>query len=71
MIVDECRERKLVVAERVAAAACGVVAVIHADGLLEKVEYFQPEVFLIDLDAPGRDSPESLRSARAAHARRW
>jgi response regulator NasT len=70
MIVDECHERKLVVAERVAAADCEVVAVIHADDdLLEKIEHFQPDVILIDLDAPGRDSLESLRSVQATHPR--
>lgn len=70
MIVDECHERKLVVAERVAAADCEVVAVIHADDdLLEKVEHFQPDVILIDMDAPGRDTLESLRSVQAAQPR--
>ena len=45
---------------------CEVVAFAHADDdLLSVVNQHQPDVVIIDMDAPNRDTLESLRSVQA------
>lgn len=70
MLVDESRPRSVAVAEQLQSAQCEVVACLTpADDLLEEVARVRPDVVIIDIDLPGRDTLESLRSVQAAAPR--
>lgn len=61
MIVDDDRCRLAQLQEALVAAGSEVVAWLgNNDDLLFAVEHHQPDVILIDVDAPGRDTLESL-----------
>ena len=65
MLVDECRERELVVAALLTSVDCDVVASLTPeDDLLEQVRRHQPDVVIIDMDSPSRDTLENLRTVQ-------
>ncbi len=66
MLVDECRERSAVVAHLLQLAECNVIASLSPeDNLLEQVDRHRPDVVIIDIDLPGRDTLESLRNVQS------
>ncbi len=66
LLVNQCRERQSLVAEHLREAGCEIVAGLALeDDLLTEVRERDPDVVLIDLDSPGRDILESLRSVQA------
>ncbi len=66
MLVDECRERSAVVAHLLQSADCNVIASLSPeDNLLEQVDRHRPDVVIIDIDLPGRDTLESLRNVQS------
>jgi len=66
MLVDEQPDRLDLLSEKLAGDGCGVVACVRPeDDLLAAVRRHQPEVVIIDMDSPSRDTLESLRSVQA------
>jgi two-component system, response regulator / RNA-binding antiterminator len=67
MLVDEQPERQAVVAEMLKTAGCEVVASLTPeDDLLAQVANVRPDVVIIDMESPGRDTLESLRSVQSS-----
>jgi len=67
MLVDEQPERQAVVAEMLKTAGCEVVASLTPDDdLLAQVADVRPDVVIIDMESPSRDTLESLRSVQSA-----
>jgi response regulator NasT len=67
MLVDEQPERQLIVAEMLETVGCEVVASLTPeDDLLDRVAQVRPDVVIIDMDSPSRDTLESLRSVQSA-----
>jgi response regulator NasT len=67
MLVDEQPERQAVVAEMLKTAGCEVVASLTPDDdLLARVADVRPDVVIIDMESPSRDTLESLRSVQSA-----
>ena len=70
MVVDEHLERQEGVSKILASVGCEVVASLKpADDLLDQVMSHQPDVVIIDMDSPSRDTLESLRSVQSAMPR--
>jgi response regulator NasT len=70
MVVDESLERQEGVAEILESVDCEVVASLSpGDDLLGQVLKHQPEVVIIDMDSPSRDTLESLRNVQSAMPR--
>lgn len=59
LIADEREERALAVKAELEKLKC-LVSVCAPDSLLKSVETHQPDVIVIDIDSPGRDTLESL-----------
>lgn len=67
MLVDEQPERQAVVAEMLKTVGCEVVASLTPeDDLLAQVAQVRPDVVIIDMESPSRDTLESLRSVQSA-----
>jgi response regulator NasT len=67
MLVDEQPERQAVVAEMLKTVGCEVVASLTPeDDLLAQVADVRPDVVIIDMESPSRDTLESLRSVQSA-----
>jgi len=63
LLVDENAERCRLVEAALTAAGHGVVvAVSGTENLLAKVREIEPDVIIVDLDAPNRDALEHMRS---------
>ncbi len=63
LVVDEARERAAVLEDGLAQAGCIVLAVVKpGEDLARIVRERQPDVIIIDIDSPGRDTLESLRA---------
>jgi len=70
MVVDEHLERQEGVAKILSSVGCEVVASLKpADDLLDQVMSHQPDVVIIDMDSPSRDTLENLRSVQSAMPR--
>ena len=70
MLVDEQRDRRDVLVNMLDCADCDLVCVLDsAEDLLRKVGQFLPDVVIIDIDLPSRDTLESLRSVQASDPR--
>ncbi len=66
MLVDEQAERLTVVAEMLETVGCEVVASLTPeDDLLGQVAQVRPDVVIVDMDSPSRDTLESLRSVQS------
>jgi len=69
-VVDEHLERQEGVAKILSSVGCEVVASLKpADDLLDQVMSHQPDVVIIDMDSPSRDTLENLRSVQSAMPR--
>ena len=70
MLVDAELERRSVLLEQFSCKECNIVAVASAtDNLLEMINQHQPDVIIIDMDAPNRDTLEDLRSVQSTMPR--
>lgn len=66
MLVDEQAERLTVVAEMLETVGCEVVASLTPeDDLLGQVAQVRPDVVIVDMDSPSRDTLESLRNVQS------
>ena len=69
-MVDEHLERQEGVAKILSSVGCEVVASLKpTDDLLDQVMSHQPDVVIIDMDSPSRDTLESLRNVQSAMPR--
>lgn len=67
MLVDERPERLEVISAKLDGDGCRVVACVRPnDDLVALVRRHDPEVIIIDLDSPSRDTLEGLRSVQAS-----
>jgi response regulator NasT len=67
MLVDEKPDRLAFISEKLDGDGCRVVACVRPDDdLLACVRQHDPEVIIIDIDSPGRDTLENLRSLSSA-----
>lgn len=63
MLVDEKPERLSFISEKLDGDGCEVVACVRPEeDILASVRRFDPEVIIIDIESPSRDTLESLRS---------
>ena len=70
LLVDDSPERRASVQQSLAEVGCEVVGfAASSDDLLQHVQQLNPEVVIIDLEAPGRDTLESLHSVQSAAPR--
>jgi len=70
MLVDESQQRSAAVAGVLQSVDCEVVACLSPEqDLLAEVARYRPDVVIIDIDLPSRDTLESLRSVQAANPR--
>lgn len=70
MLIDESRQRSAAVAEVLHSVECEVVACLSPEqDLLSEVARYRPDVVIIDIDLPSRDTLESLRSVQASDPR--
>lgn len=70
MLVDESQQRSAAVAGVLQSVDCEVVACLSPEqDLLAQVARYRPDVVIIDIDLPSRDTLESLRSVQAANPR--
>jgi response regulator NasT len=70
MLVDESQARSSALADLLQSVACEVVACLSPEeDLLAEVARYWPDVVIIDIDLPSRDTLESLRSVQASDPR--
>jgi response regulator NasT len=70
MLIDESQERSSALADLLQSVACEVVACLSPEAdLLSQVARHRPDVVIIDIDLPSRDTLESLRSVQASDPR--
>jgi response regulator NasT len=70
MLVDESQARSSALADLLQSVACEVVACLSPEeDLLSQVARYRPDVVIIDVDLPSRDTLESLRSVQATDPR--
>ena len=66
MLVDDSSDRRAMLDEALSNVGCALVACVSNDAnLLAAVESCDPDVILIDVEAPGRDTLESLETVQA------
>ncbi len=62
LVIDTSAARSSALSQALESAGYQVVALLHSHQLLhEQIERHQPDVILIDIDSPDRDTLESLR----------
>ena len=70
LLVDDSPQRRASVERSLAEVGCEVVGfAANGDDLLQRVREVDPEVVIIDTEAPGRDTLESLQSVQSAAPR--
>ena len=70
MLIDESQERSSALADLLQSVECEVVACLSPQAdLLSQVARHRPDVVIIDIDLPSRDTLESLRSVQASDPR--
>ncbi len=66
MLIDDKSDRRTMLNQALEQVDCALVAcVTNDDDLLSTVEKCNPDVILIDIEAPGRDTIESLESVHS------
>ncbi|RLW57133.1 MAG: response regulator, partial [gamma proteobacterium symbiont of Stewartia floridana] len=66
MLVDDKSDRREMIDFALQDIECALVACVSGDGdLLSAVQQCNPDVILIDIEAPGRDTLESLESVQS------
>lgn len=70
MLVDESHERSAPLAGLLKSVGCDVVSCVSPQAdLVAEVTRYGPDVVIIDVDLPSRDTLESLRSVQDSHPR--
>jgi response regulator NasT len=70
MLIDESQERSAALADLLQSVECDVIASLSPEeDLLSQVARHRPDVVIIDIDLPSRDTLESLRSVQASDPR--
>jgi response regulator NasT len=70
MLIDESQERSTALADLLQSVECDVIASLSPEeDLLSQVARHRPDVVIIDIDLPSRDTLESLRSVQASDPR--
>jgi len=70
LLVDDTAERRDSVADSLAAVGCEVVGFASsADNLLERVQRANPDVVIMDIESPSRDTLDSLRTVQSSAPR--
>ncbi|MGD2084306.1 MAG: ANTAR domain-containing protein [Chromatiales bacterium] len=70
MLVDDRPERREIIARALREVDCGVVACVSPDqDLLGPIREHNPDVVLIDMDSPGRDTLENLHAVKSTAPR--
>ena len=70
MLVDESQARSSALADLLQSVACEVVVCLSPEeDLLAEVARYRPDVVIIDIDLPSRDTLESLRCVQASDPR--
>ncbi len=70
MLIDESPARSAALADLLQSVACDVIACLSPEeDLLSQVARHRPDVVIIDIDLPSRDTLESLRSVQASDPR--
>ena len=70
MLIDESPARSAALADLLQSVACEVIACLSPEeDLLSQVARHRPDVVIIDIDLPSRDTLESLRSVQASDPR--
>ena len=70
LLVDDSTQRRASLKESLAEVGCELVGFASsAEDLLGRVQQDNPDVVIIDLDSPGRDTLESLQSVQSAAPR--
>lgn len=66
LLVDDSTERRASIEESLAGVDCEVVGFANSsDNLLDRVQTVNPDVVIIDMESPGRDTLESLESVQS------
>ncbi len=66
MLVDETSGRAAILEQALSDAGCDVVARLHAgDDMFQAVGKTQPDVIIVDMESPDRDTLEHMRSISA------
>jgi DNA-binding NarL/FixJ family response regulator len=67
MLVDESQARSSALVDLLQSVECEVVACLSPkEDLLSQVARYRPDVVIIDIDLPSRDTLENLRSVQAS-----
>ncbi len=67
LLVDDSRERRAGVERALAEVGCEVIGFVSGpDDLVQRVQSADPDVVIIDIEAPGRDTLDSLRSVQSS-----
>jgi response regulator NasT len=70
LLVDDSSERRASVERSLAEVGCDVVGFASSsENLLQRVQTDNPEVVIIDMESPGRDTLEGLESVRSSAPR--
>ncbi|OGT90631.1 MAG: histidine kinase [Gammaproteobacteria bacterium RIFOXYA12_FULL_61_12] len=66
MLVDDKPGRRQALQAQILCADCEIIAAVDpSDDLLELISHHRPDVVIIDMDAPGRDTLENLRTVQS------
>ncbi len=67
LLVDDSRERRASLEHSLAEVGCDVVGFVSSpDDLVQRVQYADPDVVIIDIESPGRDTLDSLRCVQSS-----
>lgn len=70
LLVDDSDERRASIEASLAEVGCDVVGFVSSrDDVLTRVQQFNPDVMIIDLEAPGRDTLDSLQTVQSTAPR--
>ena len=70
LLVDDSPERRASVEQSLGEVGCEIVGFASSsDNLLHRVQVDNPDVIIIDMESPGRDTLESLESVRSSAPR--
>ncbi|MGQ7843778.1 ANTAR domain-containing response regulator [Granulosicoccus sp. 3-233] len=66
LLVDDSSERRNAIADALAEVSCEVIGFVSdQDDVLIRVQDCNPDVVIVDLESPGRDTLDSLRSVQS------
>ena len=70
LLVDNSDERRESIAQSLAEVGCDIIGFVsNQDDVLTRVQQANPDVVIIDLDSPGRDTLDSLQTVQSTAPR--